>query len=223
MVKTVFLDFGGCIDAPGIHTRTLFWDAFLAEGLISLDQRGNFQDAYTLADRQMMRTGEAISMGLHSFNRHNAALIGRELRISDPFPAADRVTDLMRAYIEKSRSVISGNLGRFEMGLISNFTGNLECILDEFQMKQFFASITESYYAGASKPDLAIFHSALAKHKHAPELCVYVGDNPVNDIAPAKSIGMRTALIHPPGQRKECGADFYIEDLEDLFSRIQSK
>ena len=63
-IRSLFFDFGGCIDAPGIHTRTLFWDAFRAAGLMPADQREVFQEAYTAADQRMMETGEAKAMGL---------------------------------------------------------------------------------------------------------------------------------------------------------------
>ncbi len=94
MLKRIYFDFGGCLDAPGIHTRTLFWDAFRAELSLPDEARASFQEAYTSADQRMMRTGEAAKMGLRAFNRHNAALIAEAAGL--PLPrsllAADRVT-----------------------------------------------------------------------------------------------------------------------------------
>lgn len=225
MLKRIFFDFGGCIDAPGIHTRVLFWNAFLAEKLVSLEERAQFQEAYTHADQKMMSTGEAASLGLAEFNQHNATLIGAEIGIGrdECQLAGDRVTALMADYLAESREALGLFRGNYELSVISNFTGNLELIMEEFGLRELFSSVTESFYAGVSKPDLKIFRDALAKHAEAPEQCLYVGDNPVNDIAPAASLGMRTALIHPAGQRRECGADFYVESLRDLFSAIQSK
>lgn len=224
MLKRIFFDFGGCLDAPGIHTRTLFWDAFLAEKLVSEDERTNFQEAYTLADKQMMSTGEAAAMELVPFNQHNALLIAEKIGISKEasIHAGDRVTDLMSGYLNQSREVLE-EFERYELSVISNFTGNLELIMKEFGLRDFFSSVTESYYAGVSKPDIRIFQAALSKHSHLPNECLYVGDNPVNDIAPARQLGMKTALIHPAGKRRECGASFYVEDLRSLLVEIQSK
>jgi len=109
------------------------------------------------------------------------------------------------------------------MGLISNFTGNLEVILAEHDLSFLFDSVTESFYAGASKPELKIFHAALAKQNFPVSECLYVGDNPVNDIAPAKSLGMQAILIHEPGKKHECGADAYISSLWELSDWIQRK
>ena len=225
MVKTIFFDFGGCIDAPGIHTRTLFWEAFLAEGVQLPSQRASFQEAYTKADQRMMGTGEACSLRLAEFNRHNSLLIADELGLAAPAAeaAAARVTEQMRGFLQSSREALAPLRGKYELGVISNFTGNLELILREFQLAEFFQSVTESYYVGASKPEPKIFLEALAKQGNPPGNCVYVGDNPVNDIAPAKALGMLAVLIHPPGKRQECGADFYLENLRDLSSWIQTR
>lgn len=218
MVKHIFLDFGGCIDAPGIHTRTLFWDAFLAEGLLPATERPKFQEAYTQADQQMMATGEAKALGLNAFNRHNAWLIASALGLPRPEAeaAGDRVTALMDAYLKESREALRGLALRYPLSLISNFTGNLEPILREYSLRELFQSVTESFYAGCSKPDPRIFRAALAQQREPAEKCLYVGDNPVNDIAPARALGMKAVLIHPPGQKKECGAGGYIESLSEL-------
>ncbi len=223
MIQRIFFDFGGCIDAPGIHTRTLFWDAFRAEGLQTKEARPVFQDAYTAADQRMMSTGEASKLGLAEFNRWNALLIAQNLSLDETRAAVagDRVTSLMRGYLTRSREVMQSLHGKYELGVISNFTGNLEVILREFQLLSFFDSVTESYYAGCSKPDPKIFQIALTSQKCAPEHCVYVGDNPVNDIAPVKKLGWKAVLIHPPGQKKECAADGYVEDLGALLTLIQ--
>jgi FMN phosphatase YigB (HAD superfamily) len=216
MVKALFFDFGGCIDAPGIHTRQLFWRAFQQEGFQG--ERAIFQEAYTLADQRMMSSGEAASMGLAEFNRHNAKLLAAELHVGEG-RAGDLVTDLMKGYIAKSREALL-ELKGFELGVISNFTGNLEVILREFALRDLFASVTESFHAGAAKPDLRIFRAALGSRD--PRECVYIGDNPKNDIEPARALGMSTVLIHPPGERQDCGADHYVEDLFAFSDWIQN-
>lgn len=223
MIKRIFLDFGGCIDAPGIHTRSLFWDAFQAEGLLPPEGRLSFQEAYTRADRRMMSTGEAASMALSPFNRWSALLIAGDLSLAETGAerAADRVTSRMSSYLAESREALLPLAGEFELGVISNFTGNLEVILREFRLRDLFDSVTESYHIGVSKPDPAIFRAALATQARLPGQCLYVGDNPVNDIEPARRLGMRTALIHQPGLRKECGADIYLESLRALPSLTQ--
>lgn len=220
MLQYLFFDFGGCLDAPGIHTRTLFWEAFApyAEG-----RREEFQDAYGDADKKMMATGIAKSLGLREFNRFQGTLIAQAMKISPGavHPQCDAITERMEKYLKHSHKALKLLKPRYPLGLISNFTGNLQVILEEQGYSGFFDSVTESFYVGASKPELKIFHEALAKQQFRPEECLYVGDNPVNDIAPAKSLGMKAILIHEPGKRRECGADAYVTDLLELPGLIQ--
>lgn len=222
MLRYLFFDFGGCLDAPGIHSRTLFWEVFERElGSSRLDE---FQEAYSQADRNMMASGIAKSLGLREFNRMNGALIARALR-KDPTAfrsGCDEITTRMEAYLCNSLSALRELKRGYPLGIISNFTGNLGVILDEQGFSGIFDSVTESFYVGAAKPDLKIFREALAKQHFSPSECLYVGDNPVNDIEPAKRLGMKTVLIHQPGKKRECDADAYVTDLRELPVRIQS-
>jgi putative hydrolase of the HAD superfamily len=222
-IRSLLLDFGGCIDAPGIHTRTLFWRAFASEGVMPEGQREIFQEAYTMADQRMMKTGEAKAMGLSAFNRFNARIISETLGLTAGAGdrPADWVTAEMSRHIESAKPALRAYGSELPLGIISNFTGNLEVILEEFSIRTLFSSVTESFYAGSSKPDLKIFYAALAKQPFPPGECLYVGDNPKNDIDPAKSLGIKTALIYEES-RRECGADAYIRHLSELAPHLKS-
>jgi HAD superfamily hydrolase (TIGR01549 family) len=213
----LYFDFGGCLDSPGIHTRTLFLREFLAHGLITLDERAKFQEAYSSADKKFMADGSVKTLGLTEFNRANAQFIADFLSKSgDVTLAADAVTEFQAVNLKHSHQVLMDLSEKVPLGVISNFTGNLEMILKEFDLHGFFHSITESFYVGASKPSEKIFLEALRKQQSAPGDCLFVGDNPVNDITPAKKLGMKTALIHLPGEKPACEADFYLTDLAQL-------
>ena len=222
-IKTIFFDFGGCLDGPGLHSRTLFWNAFSQKSLVDESIKGKFQDAYTKADAQMMNTGIARNLALVDFNRLNGTLIAQDLKIRSPAvkEACDAISDLMALHLHEAKATLERLRPIYGLGVISNFTGNLEIILREFELHSLFDSITESFYVGASKPDLKIFREALAKQSFQPSECIFIGDNPKNDIEPAKSMGMKTVLIHEIGKKIECGADAYISVLEDLPQQIQ--
>lgn len=61
------------------------------------------------------------------------------------------------------------------------------------------ADIVETVFVsgelGIAKPARGIFEHALAWSSAAPRECLFVGDDPVNDIAPAAAIGMATAWL----------------------------
>ena len=54
---------------------------------------------------------------------------------------------------------------------------------------------------GISKPNPKLWQRACAVTGVDPREALYAGDNPVNDIVPAKSVGMRTVRMRSPGGR----------------------
>ncbi len=57
-----------------------------------------------------------------------------------------------------------------------------------------------SFDLGVAKPDLSLFRCAVAaliRDDIMPDDCVFVGDSPANDVAPAKQLGFRTVLYAP--------------------------
>ncbi|PWI47976.1 hypothetical protein CEE45_08735 [Candidatus Heimdallarchaeota archaeon B3_Heim] len=83
----------------------------------------------------------------------------------------------------------------YSLGLITNWDIDLYEILDSFEIRKFFDSITISGEFGISKPSLEIFKSGLADF---PEIkaknTVYVGDDYDLDIEPAQKLRMFTIL-----------------------------
>jgi len=65
-------------------------------------------------------------------------------------------------------------------------------------------SIFISDQIGIAKPNPKLWAMALRRHALAPGRAMYVGDHPHNDVAPPKSLGMRTVLAclrpRPPGE-----------------------
>lgn len=67
-------------------------------------------------------------------------------------------------------------------------------------------SIFISDQIGIAKPNPKLYAGALRRHGLAAARTLYVGDSPVNDVAPPKSLGMRTALARlrtRPGEDPE--------------------
>ncbi|XP_012537003.1 rhythmically expressed gene 2 protein isoform X1 [Monomorium pharaonis] len=87
------------------------------------------------------------------------------------------------------------------LGVISNFDQRLESILEEVQIRQYFAFVLTSYDFGMEKPSLSIFEEALRLVKHfreeeiLPEEAIHIGDRVDNDYFGAKSAGWNALLI----------------------------
>jgi len=77
-----------------------------------------------------------------------------------------------------------------------------------------------SFDLGIAKPDLALFRravEALTRENVMPDDCVFVGNSPVNDIAPAQHIGFRTVLFAPEGVPDSATKpDLVIHNLSQL-------
>jgi putative hydrolase of the HAD superfamily len=56
---------------------------------------------------------------------------------------------------------------------------------------------------GIAKPNPKLYATALRTHALEPAACMYVGDNPPNDVAPPRSLGMRTVLARMQPRDRE--------------------
>jgi len=77
-----------------------------------------------------------------------------------------------------------------------------------------------SFDLGVAKPDLTPFRravAALTRDNIMPDDCVFVGDSPRHDVAPAKQLGFRTVLYAPVRMRESSSEpDLTIHNLGQL-------
>ncbi|GAA2385780.1 hypothetical protein GCM10010420_05460 [Streptomyces glaucosporus] len=78
---------------------------------------------------------------------------------------------------------------------------------------------------GVAKPSPGFFARVADLAQAAPHETVYVGDHPVNDVAPAKAYGMRVAHLRRgpwghlwAGTPEAAPADWHIDSLHDLLA-----
>ena len=78
------------------------------------------------------------------------------------------------------------------IGLVSNGRAKGQTAkIETSGIARFFSSICISESVGSKKPDHEIFTKCLDDLSISPLEAVFVGDNPIADIEPAKSLGMR--------------------------------
>jgi putative hydrolase of the HAD superfamily len=90
-------------------------------------------------------------------------------------------------------------------------------VLDAFRVFSFSDEV------GARKPAAEIFHRTLAAAGCAPGVAVHVGDDPVNDVAGARAVGMRAVHYVPGGGPVAEGADAaarHFGELAALLDRL---
>jgi putative hydrolase of the HAD superfamily len=83
----------------------------------------------------------------------------------------------------------------FRMGIISNWDGTFEKLLQRWGVAPWFDVQVVSCMVGMAKPDIKIFEYALAQAGIAAEQAWYLGDQADVDLIPAKTLGMKTILV----------------------------
>ncbi len=102
--------------------------------------------------------------------------------------------------VRRNRPVLERLARRYALGVVSNFTGNLEPCLAELGVLELFAVALDSTVVGIAKPDERIFVRALERLEvRAPDAWM-VGDNVDADLRPAQRLGLRTCWVAPPGR-----------------------
>jgi FMN phosphatase YigB (HAD superfamily) len=103
-----------------------------------------------------------------------------------------------RRGFEVSREVLRTLEGRFRMGVVSNFYGNLGNILAEADLARFFGTVVDSSQVGIFKPDAGIFLAALERLGSAPSETAMVGDSIDKDCLPAQRLGIKGIWLRNP-------------------------
>ena len=81
-------------------------------------------------------------------------------------------------------------------GIISNFDHRLRPLLEEMKISELIDIVVHPYSCGFSKPDPPIFHSALRALGVDARESVFVGNDPVRDLIPARSLGMHVLDVN---------------------------
>lgn len=72
------------------------------------------------------------------------------------------------------------------------------------------------------KPSRRFFESILEAEKLLPDEVIFVGDNPRDDIAGPKQLGIKTVLIDREKSGKQCGQDYTITEITELINIVDS-
>ena len=194
----VLLDFGGTLDADGVHWSPRFHTAYRAEGG-TLDLAA-FEPLFKISDQGLARLPGIATLGFRAAIETQARLLAEALpdreRVN-PAAIARRLHGDALAAVARNRPVLERLARRYRLGIVSNFTGNLEPCLEELGVARLFAAVSDSAVVGCSKPDPRIFLGALATLGARPERAWMVGDNFEADIRGAAALGLRTCWLAP--------------------------
>ncbi|MHB8383502.1 MAG: HAD family hydrolase [Candidatus Binataceae bacterium] len=241
MITTLLFDFGSTLDGP-----TYWLDRFVAQYQIAEVQitRAELGPAYEHARHATLRARRVVER--FGFTDLVRMLVGQQIEFlaeagPDPvrtklraldsrgrYRVVERITALFveqsRLGMEKSRAVLVALRTRYRIGVVSNWYGNLDRVLEEAGMGKLIGAVADSVRLGFGKPDPRIFQAALKSLGAVPAEAAMVGDSLEKDCAPARALGLRTVWYCPitdntgePERRGQpASADYVIANLEQL-------
>ena len=208
-IKGVIFDYGGTIDSRGVHWSEIIWDGYrTAEVPVSKEQ---FRDCYVYAERELAKTRHIlpehnfydlllIKMRIELGNLADNHLLPEGYPIEEKAVAIARYCyDKARESVEEARPTLEYVHERYPMVLFSNFYGNVETVLADFDLAKYFRTIVESAVVGIRKPDPRIFGLGVEALGLQPEEVLVVGDSYKKDIVPAETIGCHVAWLKGKG------------------------
>lgn len=231
-IKGIIFDYGGTIDSHGDHWSEVIYDGYINAGL-KID-KVQFRESYVYAERELARTRHILPQ--HNF--YDLLLIKMQLELSDlasrgvieqsdvekyAKPIAKYCYDCARSSCEEARPVIEQLSKRYPLMLVSNFYGNVETVIRDMGLREFFQGVIESAVVGVRKPNPTIFKLGVVALGLNPEDVLVVGDSFRKDIEPSLSLGCQVAWLKGKGWTAEEDAQMHpsiIKSLNDLLSLV---
>lgn len=224
-MKAILFDFGGTIDTDGVHWS----EKFCALYALFAPQvpKQDVERAFIESDRMLLADPAVAQLTFEE-------TLARQWRIQFGLlhlPVSGGLLEEMsrvcyedvRRTIARARGVLALLAPCYRLGVVSNFTGNLEIVCREFYLHKFFSVFIDSSVVGIRKPDPAIFALALEKLQVPAVDASVVGDSYDRDIVPGKSLGCSTVWLKgkswnpPPSTEAADRTILQFSEIQDIF------
>ena len=238
-MTAILFDYGATLDTFGQHWGMVIWHGYEHLGIPVTEAQ--YRDAYvygerTLGSKNIIQPTDTFLTTLDvkidlqfDFLRDSGAWLpepGERKAKHDAL--VEYLYSGLKRNMSHTRQILSQLRDRgIPMALVSNFYGNVETVLEEMQIRDFFCDVIESAQVGIRKPDPRLYAlgvETLRKNVMPRQIqesdVLVVGDSISKDILPAKSLGCKTAWFKGEGWKKEpvdeTIPDFVIKDLQDV-------
>ena len=238
-MTAILFDYGATLDTFGQHWGMVIWHGYEHLGIPVTEAQ--YRDAYVYGERTLgskdiiqptdtFLTTLKVKIDLQfDFLRDSGAWLPEPGERKAKHDALVKYLNSgLQRNMSHTRQILSQLRDRgIPMALVSNFYGNVETVLEEMQIRDFFCDVIESAQVGIRKPDPRLYAlgvEALRKNVMPRQMqesdVLVVGDSISKDILPAKSLGCKTAWFKGEGWKKEpvdeTIPDFVITDLQDI-------
>ena len=196
-VKGLIFDYGGTIDTNGVHWGEVIWREYEKAGVPV--SREIYRNAYVSVERKL--GAEQLILPHNTFRETldiKLRMQFEELRLSDMIQAemiAGHCYENTILTVNRAKETLNILKTRYPMILVSNFYGNLNTVLREFGLNEYFNDVIESAGIGIRKPDPEIYRMAIYKMGLTTGDVVIIGDSYKNDIDPANILGCRSVWL----------------------------
>ena len=209
-IQGVIFDYGGTIDTNSCHWAEVLWTKYM-EHQVPVD---NFHDVLSIKTKlQVEWLAEQRKLPMDELQLQSYAV-----------KVADSCYGYVLDILQVTRPVVKELAKRYRLVLVSNFYGNIQTILKDFGLLDFFDEIIESSVVGVRKPDPAIYRLGVDAMGFAAENVLVVGDSFSKDVVPAKAVGCRVAWLKGEGWGgeviDESVPDVIITDLAQLLALL---
>jgi HAD superfamily hydrolase (TIGR01549 family) len=225
-IRAVTFDYGGTLDGEASHWLDRFVALYAEAGVTLPFER--IKTAFYHADDVTYAEPRVLGMGLAELMDFHVAVqldvLGRRDHTLQQF-LVDRFVTRSRQALEQSRDILAHLAPRFRLGVISNFYGNVGCILAETGIEPLLTAVVDSTVVGVSKPDRRIFERAVREIGTAANEVLHVGDSYERDVVAARAAGMQAAWLVGSRQHdaEKNEPAWRVTSLKELAARLEEK
>lgn len=222
---TIIFDYGGTLDTDGVHWSEKFWESYQTFN-IQVEKK-EFRNAFVYSERKIVniiKPDFKLKSTYETQLKYQMEYLEKEgLYSKSNIELIEDMTNFCLTAvlnnINFTKKVLSSIIKEFNLGLISNYYGNLETVLNETDLRKYFKSFIDSAVTGIRKPDKSIFELSLKELNTKPNHTIVVGDSYGNDIIPAKELGCTTVWLEGKGWNipiDTSSADIKIKSIKEL-------
>lgn len=224
-IAGILFDYGATLDTNGMHWSEVLWLGY-QEAAIEVSKEA-FREAYVYGERALAK--QPYIEPHHTFEELLHIKIKIELQYlveqgtlaAQEAERADVVAswcyNFAKEQVGRAKKILEKLAIVYPLVLVSNFYGNVERVLEEFEIAHLFEAVIESAVVGVRKPDPAIFALGVEALGTAPQQTLVVGDSYTKDIAPALSLGCQAIWIKGIAWEEEQHTHPYtITDIGEL-------
>lgn len=206
-IAGVIFDYGGTIDSRSLHWSEVLWAGYQHMGVAVTKEQ--FRECYVHAERELARVrhilpGDDFLVLLRKkVNIELDYLVAQGHIVANEPVTSEGIAQYCyqqaRECVEEARPVLEELSQRLPMMLVSNFYGNVDSVLRDFDLRRYFKGVIESAVVGVRKPNPTLFRLGVDALEMPANRVVVVGDSLTKDIIPAEKIGCQVLWIKGRG------------------------